>query len=676
MSLERMFIHRFILVLRVAVPVFVVAFIAIPAWNYVSRRGQKPQLRQAEELPNNLAARTEGFTFSRTEGGKTLFTIRARTNVGFTDNKYRLEDVDVTVYGTSENESSKRIRAKKCSYDQESGDIRFDGDVEFQFDEKTQGHTQELSYNHKERLVTSSQKTFMEQQPGSVNGEADRLEYAMNTGLLKLARNVRIRTAGNIWLQTEWAVFQRNENWASAGGGVLIQSDTGWLRGSTGRADLEPQTYRAKTIVLDGGVTGESRAQNAQDGWKMRAARVEASISSAGKPERVKARGNVEVEKLPGDSRQALIGDEIDATLDVDGKVTLLEARHDAQMVLGADQKLRSSQIRTTFGGSVVETADNSLLQMGESTVEGRDFYIQRGDIVTFNTARPAVLRSGARRSLADRTEARFDSRTNIPLELIQTGNFQFKDTQFEGVAQKARFEEGGSVVTLDGSPVVASPEMRLHAGQIRLNQTNNSFTALRNVNTLTKNAGEPALVKAARAEGAGDRIVYTDSVQLWQGTAYLQAGRLEISTRDNELHAQGRVQSSFDGIRAVSDKLDYDDDQGIAHYLGNVRAQKQDMVLETGDLTVKRGEKDVAQIVAIGGVVVVRGQQRGTGEQAVYDARADAITLTGKDAEVHDKEHGSVKGARLVMKTNGETIVAEGGGAGQRTVTKHTVKK
>ena len=672
MLLERIFIHRLIRLLRVAIPILLAAFIAIPAWNYVSRRGEKSQLQRAEELPNNLAARTEGFTFSRTEGGKTLFTIHARTNFGFKDNKYMGEDVDVIVYGTTESESARRIRAKSCSYDQESGDIRFAGDVEFQFDEKTQGHTQELSYNHRDRTVTSSQRTFIEQ-PGSITGEADRLDYEMNTGLLKLDGNVHIQTAANTRLETGSAVFQRNENWATLRGGVFLKSETGWIRGSSGRADLEPQTYKAKTIVVDGDVTGESKAQNAQDAWKMHAARVEASISPASKPERVKARGKVELDRLLSDSRQVLSGDEIDATLDEAGKVDFLEARQDAQMILGADQTLRSNRIRTTLAG-LVETADDSVLQMGDSTVEGRDFYIQRGDIVTFSTTRRANLRSGERQSSADRTEARFDSRTNTLLELVQTGNFQFRDEQFEGVAQKARFEEGGSVVTLDGSPVVTSSQMRLDAGQIRLNQSNNSFIALRNVNTLTKKTDEPVLVKAARAEGAEDTIVYRDSVQLWRGSAYIKAGRLEVSSKDNRLHAQGRTQSNFDGIRAVSDKLDYDDGLGIAHYVGNVRAQKQGMVLETNDMTVKRREKDVAEVVAIGGVVVSRRGQRGTGEQAVYDAAADTITLTGKNAEVQDRQHGTVEGARLVMKSDGETVVVESG-PGKRTVTKHTVK-
>ena len=46
------------------------------------------------------------------------------------------------------------------------------------------------------------------------------------------------------------------------------------------------------------------------------------------------------------DSRQVLSGDEIDATFDAAGKVDFLEARQDAQMILGADQTLRFWNLR------------------------------------------------------------------------------------------------------------------------------------------------------------------------------------------------------------------------------------------------------------------------------------------------------------------------------------------
>jgi lipopolysaccharide export system protein LptA len=259
-------------------------------------------------------------------------------------------------------------------------------------------------------------------------------------------------------------------------------------------------------------------------------------------------------------------------------------------------------------------------------------------------------------------------------LELVQSGNFQFREGSREGRSQNARFEDGGSVVTLDGASVVTDPQMRLEAGQIRLNQEDNSFVATRNVKTVSKNTGEPLLVTAARAQGDGNAMLYTGNVQLWRGNAYIKAERLEASS-DNRLHAEGKVQSNLEAIHAQSDMLDYNENQRTAHYTGNVRAQKQDMVLQARDMTAKLREKDVQEIIVTDSVVVTQSDRRGIGDKAVYDASAQSVTLTGKNAEVQDKEHGAVHGTRLIMKITGETIVVEGG-VGDRSVTKHTVTK
>src|SRR5262245_49364428 len=129
MRLERIFTHHLIRSFRVVIPVFVLMLIAILGWNYLSRRSQTVPPQKPQHLPTNLDVRTEGFTYSRTEGGKTLFTIRANTTLGFKDNKYALEDVDVTIFGEAEGEFPRRIRSRQCSYDQQSNNFKFEGDV-------------------------------------------------------------------------------------------------------------------------------------------------------------------------------------------------------------------------------------------------------------------------------------------------------------------------------------------------------------------------------------------------------------------------------------------------------------------------------------------------------------------------------------------------------------------
>ncbi len=676
MNLERVFIHRLVRVLRVLLPLVVAGLAAVPAWNYLVRRAQKgsESIRSGTQLPRNVSVHTEGFTFSRTEGGRTLFTIHAKSNLGLKGNKGVLEDVDVIVYGPTENEPPKKIRGKQCTYDQETNDFQFDGNVEAQLDQKTFVRSEELIYTHRDRTVVSPQRATVKQL--GTTGHADRVEYALESGLLKLAGHVKIQTAEHAEVETDSALFQQKENWTTMTGGVSVKSQNGWIHGTSGRAELVPETYKPKTITVEGDVTAESRSQAGRELWKIRAAWMETAVSSNGTAERVKTRGNVELEKISGETHQRLTGSEIDAQFNEKGEAEIIEARQNARMVFGPDQTLESNVIRSDAAGSV-QTFDTSTLRLGDSTIQGREFTIQNAeDIVNFNTLRRADLKSGDRLSAADRTTARFDGHTNMLLELVQSGNFQFRDPQYQGRSATARFEDGGAVVILEGAPVVTDSEKRLEAEQIRLNQKENSFAATKNVRIVTKNSDGQVLVKAARAEGNAEMMRYTGNVQLWRGDVFIKADRLEAAGHEKQnmrVHAEGNVQSILQAVRATSEKLDYDDTLSVAHYLGNVHAQKQDMIVESPDVTVRFRDNNVTEITAVGGVKAARAGQRGTGERAVYDAATDSVTLSGKNAQVRDQEHGLTQGARLVMKKNGDTVSVESG-IGERTLTQHPV--
>ena len=95
---------------------------------------------------------------------------------------------------------------------------------------------------------------------------------------------------------------------------------------------------------------------------------------------------------MAGDTTQRIAGEEIDTKFR-DGAVDTLEARQNARMVMGSDQTLESTQIWTNARGAV-QTADASVLKVGDSTIRGKEFAINNtDDIVTFSTLRPASLK-------------------------------------------------------------------------------------------------------------------------------------------------------------------------------------------------------------------------------------------------------------------------------------------
>ena len=131
MRLERVFIHQLLRLVRKFLPILVMALIAIPAWNYVTRRVQRSDsFRAVRKLPTGVSVHTEGFTYSRTEGGRTQFTVHAKQSVVLTDNKYMLDDVDAVVFGETENEPTRNIKGKQCVFQQETNDFECKGNVE------------------------------------------------------------------------------------------------------------------------------------------------------------------------------------------------------------------------------------------------------------------------------------------------------------------------------------------------------------------------------------------------------------------------------------------------------------------------------------------------------------------------------------------------------------------
>jgi lipopolysaccharide transport protein LptA len=675
MPLERVLTHQLIRTLRLTLPLVIVALVAVPSWNYWIRRGYPRAQQRPQQLSKDLAVKTDGFTFSRTEGGRTVFTARARTNLGFKDNKDIFQDVDVLVYGDTESDPVRRITSKECHYDEQSGDILFLGGVQVQLDDHTYGRTDELTYHHLNRLVVSNHRAEIER-PGSLNGAANNLEYNLSSGLLRLSGNVVMDTPEKTHIDSEFAEFQQKEDWATATERVVLRSKNGWISGNNARVDLTPESFQPRLVVVDGNVSGESSAANGGGTWKMRAPHLKADISATGQVERILTWGGVELQKVGAASPQFVTGGELEATLDPSGKVDVVEARQNARMILGTDGSftLRSEKIRSDAGGAITTEAA-SVLEVQDSVIEGDHFNIQQGETTTFQTLKRATLRSSSRETSADHTEAQFETGTNRILAFVQTGNFVFKQGQQQGTAHRAALEENGDVLVLDGSPVVNDAQMRLSAAHIQINQASNSFVATGNVKTVMKGSEEFTVVTSNRAEGNSDAADYSQDVQLWRSTAYVRANQLHVSAADNRLHAEGNVRSNLEMIRASADKLEYDEDSKLAHYTGNVRAQKQDMIIEAADVVARTNDNVLSEMVAKGKVVLTRGGQRGFGDQAVYDATTEHVTLTGPNARVEDPERGTTTGNRVVMNVSGDKMAVEGQ-ANEPALSKHRVKK
>jgi LPS export ABC transporter protein LptC/lipopolysaccharide transport protein LptA len=690
MPLKKELTHRLIKIFQVVLPVLIVALIAVPAWNYWAKMRLKQRLPDHSKLPKELSIRTDNFNFSKTQGKRTVFTIHADTNLGFSDDQNRLQGVNAIIYGDNPSDPPRKLKAANCTYNQKSDDMECSGNVELQLDDATTVHTETAVYNHANQTITSNTQSHIVR-GNQMTGQADHLEYSMSSGLLKLAGAVNILGSQGVELQSQAAVFQQKENWASASDGVFMKSQNGWMRGQHARAELIPVTYQPRAVVMEGDVTSEATSRDRSAVWNMRSSWAQATFTPKGVVDHVLARTNVELIKKATDNTVVLTGNEVETQMNDAGRMDFVEARQNARMKFGDDRLLTAETIWAN-ADEAVTTNGASLLNIGESHINGSVFQIQNGDVVTFHTDKRAILTQQDRVTSADVTDARFDNRTNQLVSLVQTGRFTVKQGDQNGKANKATIESGGDLMTLEGAAKVTDPKLQVEANTIQINYQTKTKTASKNVKTVSLDSGERVLVTADHVVETEENATYSgtarEKVHLYRGPGSIEADKVEgpVGSKVFKATATGRVFSTMNNIRVWADRLDYDDGIHIAHYIGSVTAFKQDMKITSADMVVKLNddtshgaapftESSVQEITAKDKVVVTRNDNRGTGDQAVYDADTQQIVLSGGSPQVTYGQGNTTTGPRITLNVSGDKMTVVEGNSNQRGVTTHRVK-
>jgi lipopolysaccharide export system protein LptA len=456
--------YRLVRILRAVLPVIVLVLIGIPARNYWKSRDRTVSADPgtAPSSPD-LSVHTLDLTFSRFDG-RPVLRVTAKEQFYFKDSTYKLHDVNVVISGDKPGDFDRVISGDQCLYNQATGYVHFTGHVKAQLDATTSARTEELIYTPEDRVITSPVRTHIEQ-PGEMTGDVDLLKYRIASELLQVSGNVEMQMSNGESLHTAAAEFQKKENWASVMGGVLLEASNGWLRGTSGRADLQPGTYRPINVTIDGDVTSESHSLNSPDTLKTHSGSMTSVLTPAGAIQHILAKGDVRADQLTTGTTKTITGAEVEAWLNDHGHVDTMIARQPvppyAKMV-ESERSLVSEVIQIkSDGGSIdrstVTTTDHSILDAGGSTITGRAFTIDQSDKLLFKTLMPAIIKSKTKDGLlrttsGETTHLDINRKTNALERLTQTGNFTFKEGDARsGLADNGVITEGGNRVELTG---------------------------------------------------------------------------------------------------------------------------------------------------------------------------------------------------------------------------------
>src|SRR6267154_3378494 len=187
--------------------------LAVVGMYFYARMRQRSVLRQVPgKIGYDIKQTASGFQFSKSEGGRTLFTVRARDLKEFKLNgRAELSHVSILLYGRNSSRFD-QIYGDDFTYDQKSGDIVAIGEVQMDLQANPAGLTdldQAAPRELKNPIHIRTRDLVFNQQTGNATtaarvdfslpqatGWAVGVQYAAKTNTLTMASQVHVTVKG------------------------------------------------------------------------------------------------------------------------------------------------------------------------------------------------------------------------------------------------------------------------------------------------------------------------------------------------------------------------------------------------------------------------------------------------------------------------------------------------
>jgi len=762
--------HRDLMTWLVAGAMTVTALAVTGAYWLATRHKEKPVVLP-QNVPVDIHQQLSGYTVTHSDGDRRVYTIHAARTVSFKQGGATvLEDVLVELFG----KTGKRrdlLRTQQCQYNSQNGDLFSSGPVHIELNSQAENtrasgpkgsrtvylETSKVSYQHEKSLVTS--REVVQFRIGSASGSSRGMVYATKDGSLDLEKDVAMElpphegrassppmalTASHLRYEkpgrliTLWGPIRvtQGDQTVSAGSSKVFldqanrvtQVDMGEgvkasessmarqveLSADRARGDFDPARRVLRHLTAEGNVAGHSRDQGSAS--QLRAERVDLNL--AGAPAKLQsgdASGNVQlvVESsptlAPGTAakpatieKRSLTAAEMKFSFRPNGK-----SLKDAQTVGSGRLVIDPSDSRA---GQRIITAGQFLMTFNALS----NLETLRGlppTHIAFQPPRGAPSGSVAQESGADELLASFDEVTHALKEVIQSGNYTFRDGDRNASAEKSVYAAAAQSVTLTGNPRLWDAESQAKCERLRFDLATDTAEGLGKVQSIHLGSGDqtpngqtadPTNVLADRmvAQRRGQSVHYEGNVRAWRWADVVESASLDVYRVERRMSSgtqalTSHLQPASSGaatppssgaprhetrpLTVRADFLEAFDEGSKATYRGHVKLQTGATTMEGDRMDVYFSrigtdqDSEVERASAHGHVVVVQPGKRATAEHGEYSASTGKIVLTGGPPSVQDDKKGFTTGQRLTLFVHDDRLLVEGGD-GTPSLSQHRV--
>ncbi|HZS97113.1 MAG TPA: LPS export ABC transporter periplasmic protein LptC [Terriglobales bacterium] len=577
----------------------------IVAGAYIHRRRQARAVFKQIPAKMNLDIQqtAEGFKVSKSDQGRTLFTVQASKAVQFkTGGRAELHHVTITLYGRDASRYD-QIYGDDFAYDQQTGDVTAKGEVRIDLEANPEGilkpdqskpegmknpiHlvTHDLVFNQKTGNAFTPAK--VELRMAQATGSATGVHYTAKDNVLTLDSHVDLALSGsrNATLQAARGVISKEPRQVVLEEPRLTQGPqqmqarraTLYLREDNtvdhvvASDDVQAKIKGDSPVNARAG-RAEFAVNEAQDGISRAVFQHDVQVESGGdRPSRINA-GRMQLD-LSGKNRVSKIRAEENVKLT---ETTQQNAGSGARG--GRDTHEGTQQVEVSAPAMNFSLTNGKRIEHAETSGGGRvailpgsknepstvitagDFQAKfdaNGRMSSVHGAPDAKVVSTApgppeRSSSSQQIDATFRAAGGIDA-IVQQGSFTYSDGERQARADQARYTPVDQLLVLTGSPRITDKGLATTADTLRMNRGAGDAVAEGHVKTTYSDlrerpngallAGASPIHVTARTMTAHRNsaiATYTGDVRLWQDANVVEAANIDFDRDRRSIVARG----------------------------------------------------------------------------------------------------------------------------------------
>lgn len=542
--------------------------------------------RLGSKLGVDIRSETNGFTYSQSLQGRTIYTIHAAKEIEHASGVIGLHDVSMIIYGRT-GDRADMVYGNEFEYDKNAGEVRAIGLVHIDIgaagsgtpgspaarnllaqghDDPSQGprllHATTSGLVYLDKLGVAATKEPIEFQAGQMTGHAVGADYNTDTGVLQLHSAVDVAGLNNgrpVTIRAAAAQFD------SRGQRTVL---------SRARYASADQTIDANQVILHSRADnslqraeadGEVRVQ--QRGAQINSAHADITLNPQSKPENTVFTGDVRYTR-DEPSRQARgEAQEVRVAFDPDGSplhATFTGGAHMIERVRASEDPRQPWAVRDLTAEEVQtdltpRTPGNSQLRKATARGSARLTLVDNG--TTSASARGRGTTELAGDILTAHLLPPTDPKHPLGLDVLEAqGHTEVRQLNAQGIEQTstgdtltARFRTVPSSSPKPLPPTGAAPS----AGSEELAtavQTGHVHITRKTLSNIPTGAGkaapsedlQEATAERATYDGDTDRLTLTGGVRLQQADSLVLTNQLAFDRATGDTRAEGAVRVSY----------------------------------------------------------------------------------------------------------------------------------